>query len=79
MARSDDLAGLLAPAAGPATGVRQGKVIAFDALTGASTVAVAGSVLTNLRRLDTGITPTAGDVVLLLRVRSSWLILGRIA
>lgn len=76
----DDLTGLLRPADAPQFGFRQGVVLAFDLFSGANQITVAGTVLSDVPFLnDAGFTPlAAGDVVVLIRMRSSWAILGRI-
>lgn len=78
--RGDDLVDLLRPAPDPAVGLRQGVITAFDQTTGQNTVNVAGGVLTNLPILSgsESLEYAPGDVVVLLRLRSSWCILGRI-
>ena len=77
--RGDDLLPLLVPGRrGQALEVHKGVLDAYDSGTGENTVSVAGGTLENLPRLDTGVTLTAGDVVVLIRLRSSWAILGRI-
>ncbi len=79
MARSDDLALVLAPAPAPAVGYRQGLVVAWDSVTFANQVQVGESVLTNLPLLNSSdaalIVP--GDAVGILTFGSSWAILGR--
>ncbi len=76
----DDLTGLLLPPDGPEFGFRQGTILTFDIVSGANTIDVAGATLTNVPFLNPGgytiLLP--GDVVVLLRMRSSWAILGRI-
>ncbi len=74
----DDLVPLLTPRPVPGVGLRKGVLAAYDTGTGANTVTVDGTDLIDLPRLDTGVTLAEGDVVLLLRYRSSWAILGRI-
>lgn len=78
--RSDDLAPLLAPTRTPVAGVRQGVVVAWDAITYANTVDVGGQELTNLPVLNSSDAAlvAAGDVVSILTFGASWLILGRI-
>lgn len=79
MARSDDLAPLLAPAPAPAVGYRQGVVVAWDSVTFANQVSVGGATVTNLPLLNSSdaslIVP--GDTVGILTFGSSWAILGR--
>lgn len=74
----EDLAPLLVPKPQPGLGIRKAVLTAYDAGTGANTVTVDEVDLVDLPRLDTGAALAAGDVVLLLRYRSSWAILGRI-
>lgn len=77
---ADDLSGILLPPDGPDVGFRQGTIVAFDPATGANTVNVAGGLLTDVALLNIGDTVNlvAGDVVVLMRLRSSWAILGRL-
>lgn len=79
MARSDDLAPLLAPAAAPTLGYRQGIVVAWDPVTFANVVTVGETNMTNLPLLTSSdaalIVP--GDAVGILTFGSSWAILGR--
>lgn len=76
----DDLTPLLVPRPVPGSGFRQGTVVAFNPLTGANTISVAGGVLTDLPLLNIGdsVNIGPGDVVVLMRLRSSWAILGRV-
>lgn len=76
----DDLTGLLGRPPGPDSGFRQGTVLTFDPESGANTIAVAGGILTDVPVLNIGdlVQIVPGDVVVLLRLRSSWAILGRI-
>jgi len=76
----DDLTALLGKPDRPDSGFRQGTVLAFDPESGANTIAVAGGILTDLPVLNIGdlVLIVPGDVVVLLRLRSSWAILGRI-
>lgn len=77
--RSDDLVPLLAGASEADVGFRQGKIVAWDAQTGANTVELGGQQFTDLPVLSaSGISLSVGDVVGLLRYRSTYLILGRI-
>lgn len=59
---------------------RQGVVVAFDAAIGLNQVLVAGAVLEDLPVIEGSgvVNLTAGDTVLLVRMRSSWAILGRV-
>lgn len=74
-----DIASLFA-APENAESFRQGVVLTFNPATGANTVSVGGATLTNLPILVGGDTVNyaPGDVVILLKFRSSWAILGRI-
>lgn len=75
----DDLVSLLTRRPAPGLGLHTGQLTAFDAGPPVTnTVLVAGATLTDLPVLDTGVGLAADDVVLLLRNRTSWLILGRI-
>lgn len=76
---SGDLAGLFARTDQPYE-FRQGTVTAWDTDTGQNTIAVAGGVLTDLPVLESSgvVNLSAGDVVQLIRSRSSWAILGRV-
>ncbi len=59
---------------------RQGTVLTFNTGTGANTVSVAGGVLTNVPILESSgvVNLAAGDTVVLLKMRSSWAIMGKI-
>lgn len=76
----DDLTGLLGPGDGPEFGFRQGTVVSFNIIGGQNEIDVGGTVLTDLPFLNPGgytiLQP--GDVVVLVRMRSSWAILGRV-
>ncbi len=74
-----DLAGLFARPDQPYE-FRQGTVTAWSTDTGQNTIAVAGGVLEDLPVLESSgvINLAAGDVVQLIRSRSSWAILGRV-
>lgn len=74
-----DIASLFAPAESPEP-FRQGVVLTFNPATGANTVQVGNAVLTNLPILVSGDTVNyvPGDVVILLKYRSSWALFGRI-
>lgn len=80
MVRADDLAPLLAPQSGPAVGFRQGVIVSYDPTTGANTVAVGGSILTNLALLNTSeaLLLVPGAVVGILTTGATWCILGRL-
>lgn len=77
--RSTDLAPLFAKTP-PELGLRQGVVIAWDSITGENVVRLGGVDLTDLPTLaSTGtVLLGPGDVVGLLRYRSTWFVLGRI-
>lgn len=79
MSGRSDLTSLFAPTA-PAEPFRQGVIVAFDPATGANQVSVGGAVLVDLPILVGGDTVNfaPGDVVILLKYRSSWAIFGRI-
>lgn len=79
MSGGADLANLFRPAAGGEP-FRQGVITAFNPATGANTVEVGGAVLEDLPILVGGDTVNfgPGDVVILLKFRSSWAILGRV-
>lgn len=78
--RSDDLSPLLLAAGATGdVGYRQGTVIDWDPDTGDNTIDVAGAKLTDLPVLSaSAITLAPGDVVGILRTRTSWMILGSI-
>ncbi len=80
MARSDDLAPILAARPAPAVGYRQGEVTAWDAGSYANTVTVDGTTMANLPVLDVADAAliVAGDTVAILTYGPTWLILGRI-
>lgn len=77
---NDDLTALLVPPPGPAVGFRQGLVLSFNLFSGANQISVGDAVLTDVPFLNAGtFSPIqAGDVVVLIRMRSSWAILGRV-
>lgn len=85
--RPDDITGLLQKGPDP-TSFRQGRLLTFSATTGANTVLVQGGTLTNLPLLieggafnlqgDDALGAGNGNVVILMRMRSSWAILGRV-
>lgn len=79
--RADDLTPLLQQSGRPDLGYRQGTIEAWDATAGTNTVNVAGTLLANLPILGAldAMSMQAGDVVGVLRVRSQYFILGRIA
>lgn len=76
---SDDLTSLLQPRAGEPP-FRQGTIITFDPSDGSNTVSVGGATLTNVPLLNIGDTVniSPGDVVVLMKLRSAWAILGRV-
>lgn len=78
--RSDDLAPLLAPPAGPTVGFRQGVIREWNQATAENTVEVGGALLTNLPILNTSeaLLLQPGDVVGIRTVGASWYIEGRI-
>lgn len=59
---------------------RQGVLETFNTATGANTVSVGGGVLTDVPILVSGTEAdfAVGDIVVLLKMRSSWAILGRV-
>lgn len=76
---SDDLTSLLQPRPGDPP-FRQGTISTFDPSDGSNTVSVGGATLTNVPLLNIGDTVnlTVGDVVVLIKLRSAWAILGRV-
>lgn len=79
MGVSDDLTSLFGlPPVGAQLG--QGEILTWDSLTGANTIAWAGSVLTDVPVLNTAeaITFKAGHIVVLLGQGNSWFIIGRV-
>jgi hypothetical protein len=64
----------------PAEPFRQGTVLTFNAATGANTISVAGGVLTDVPMAENSgvVNLAAGDAVILLKMRSSWAILGKV-
>jgi hypothetical protein len=62
-------------------GFRQGKIVTFDAVTGENSVNVGGTIIENVSLLNiTGATLLQpGDIVGLLRSRTQYFIMGRIA
>lgn len=76
----DDIAGLLGKGGGGDYGFRQGTVLTYNVLSGSNTISVAGTVLTDVPFLNPGgyTIYQPGDVVILIRMRSSWAILGRV-
>lgn len=78
--RAEDLAPLLAKKGEAELGIRQGTILDWDQATGANTVGVGGSQLTNLPVLSTNgsVILYPGDNVVLLRYRTQYFILGRV-
>lgn len=76
----DELAGLLGPGEDPEFGFRQGVVVSFGLFDGTNQIDVGGTVLTDVPFLSPGsfVTLFPGEVVVLLRMKSSWAILGRV-
>lgn len=76
----DDLAPLFGQQPSPGVAFRQGLIVAWDPLTAANTVDVAGATLTDLPVLNTSEVRTLapGDVVGVLTMGAAWFILGRI-
>lgn len=81
MTSPDDLTGLFtSDDRDTDTPFRQGTIVTFNTLTGANTINVAGAVLTNVPLLNIGdtINLLPGDVVVLMKMKSAWAILGRV-
>jgi len=80
LAHSDDLASLLTPAPPPAVSAVQGFMTAWNGTTYANTVTVGDAVLTNLPVVSTATPASLGvdTLVLLLRVRNTYYILGAV-
>lgn len=82
MPASSNLAGIIAAASAgdPDLAFRQGVVVSWDASTGTNSVNVNGTLLQNLPALNLGefVLLTEGDVVGLLRFKSTYFVLGRI-
>lgn len=78
--RADNLESLFTTAGESPTSFHQGTVLTWNQQTGANTVSVAGSILTNVPVLNTGeaIALKAGHVVGLTKWRTQWFIIGRI-
>lgn len=87
MGRPDDISGLFGK--GPDnTPFRQGRLLTFNPATGANTILCQGSVLTNLALLIEGgafnlqgddvLGAGNGNVIIMMKMRSSWAILGRV-
>lgn len=86
--RDDDLTDLLTPKPDDGFGFRQGRLLTYTPLTGANTVLVGGGVLTNLPVVIEGgpanlqgddvLGPGLGNVVIIMKMKSAWAILGRV-
>lgn len=80
MTAPDDLAPLLGYGDVPDLGFRQGQIVAWDEATGTNTVNLGGVMLADLPALNLGeftiLQP--GDIVALLRYKTSYFILGRL-
>lgn len=78
--RSDDLSLLLRPQQDPGTPFRQGTVLTYNVNDGSNTIDVGGATLTDVPLLNisdvTLLSP--GDVVVLMKMRESWAIMGRV-
>lgn len=80
MSQQETIAPLIVPPGEPDIGFRQGIVRAWDEKTGTNEIEVSGARLTNLPCLNIGefVILQPGDVVGLLRYKTSYFILGRI-
>lgn len=79
MSRLDDIVPLIAGGPGESFGFHSGVLEAFDPATGTNTVTVAGGTLSNLPVLNAdAVTLEAGDTVAVMKVRSSYFVLGKI-
>jgi hypothetical protein len=78
--RSDDLVPVLAPAKPQGLGSRQGVVVSWNQFTAENVVQVGGSLFEDLPCLNTSEASllTAGDVVVVITLGSSWAVLGRL-
>lgn len=86
--RDDDLTDLLTPQPDDGFGFRQGRLLTYTPSTGANTVLVGGGVLTNLPVVieggpanlqgDDTLGPGLGNVVVIMKYKSAWAILGRV-
>lgn len=75
---SDDLTPLFTQA-GSSVGMRQGKVLTFDAATGENTIYVGGAELVNVPSLTSeSATLEPDDVVMLIASGNTWLLLGKV-
>lgn len=84
MSTADDLTGIftqLANTTGGDLGFRAGRVTAWDPVTGANTIVVAGTALSNVPFLSSvgSFVVDVGDVVGLLKVKSQFFVLGVIS
>lgn len=78
--RVEDLAKLLAPPPAPSSGVRQAILTDWDPETGANTVNLGGTLLSNLPTLAAStLVLAAGDVVLLTKYNGTFYITGRVS
>jgi hypothetical protein len=81
MTSPDDLTSLFTdPTDGTDLPFRQGVILSFDQSTGSNTVNVGGAILTDVPLLNIGdtINLVAGNIVVLMKMKSSWAILGRV-
>lgn len=81
MTSPDDLTGLFtSDDRDTDTPFRQGTIVTFNTLTGANTINVAGAILTDVPLLNIGDTVNLlpNDVVVLMKMKSAWAILGRV-
>jgi hypothetical protein len=81
---ADDLTGLFAPdpaGLAPASNLLQGRLLTFNQSTGANTVQLGTTTLTNVPVLVTGteVGLSAGNNVILMQIGNTYCILGRIA
>lgn len=86
--RDDDLTDLLTPQPDDGFGFRQGRLLTYTPSTGANTVLVGGGVLTNLPVVIEGgpanlqgddvLGPGLGNVIIIMKMKSAWAILGRV-
>lgn len=81
MTSPDDLTSLFTvPDDGTQLPFRQGVVLTFNQSTGSNTVNVGGAILTDVALLNIGDTVNLlpGDIVVLMKLKSSWAILGKV-
>lgn len=78
--RLDDISGRLQTPADGGFGFRQGVLVAYDAATGSNSVNLAGGILTDLPILidSDGVNLVPGDAIVLLKLKSSLAIMGRV-